>query len=294
LLILGDLTDAKDGHSSELVNRIVASINSLDCADIKIITGNHDWLKQGQEYFRFLNLLPKVRFITRPEEDQDHEGPTVLYLPYSKNPSKAWQGLSFDLMDYVFMHQTMSGAIASNGNAMEGEEIPDLGKAGRVYSGDIHVPQRLGPLTYVGSPYHVHFGDSFKPRCLLLDRKGNEVDLHFETIKRVAVKVKSLRELKRLDFKAKDQVKVRFELEEADTHGWSRIRRESLAYLTDLGVEVHGIELTVLRSNRRVLVGADKAHPVLTPQEAVWSFVNREELGGSALDAALDVMDVRK
>src|SRR5690242_16678391 len=70
LLVLGDLTDRKDNHSSELVNRIVRVIRDLqrDCPGIRIIilTGNHDWLKGGEEYFRFLNHLDNVTFVTRP------------------------------------------------------------------------------------------------------------------------------------------------------------------------------------------------------------------------------------
>ena len=291
LLILGDLTDNKDGHSAELVNRIVTSIKSLKVESIKILTGNHDWLKRGHEFFRFLELLPNVEFITKPCEDQDHTGPSTYYLPYSKDPLKNWKGLSFDCYDYVFMHQTVSGAIASNGNAMEGEELPDLSKAGTVWSGDIHVPQRIGPVTYVGSPYHVHFGDSFIPRCVLLDRKGQETNLYFKSIKRVVVKVTSLRQLKRMGFEAGDQVKLRVDLDEEDSHAWSRIRREALAFLDDQEVVVHGIELNVVKSTNRLGVGDRQGRVVLSDPESIYAFVERESLGASALDAALDVIE---
>ena len=293
LLILGDLTDAKDNHSAELTNRIVAVINSLPVDNIVILSGNHDWLKAGQEYFRFLNVLPKVQFITQPGEDKDNVlpgRPSAFYLPYSKNPMKDWDGMDFSHYDYLFMHQTLSGAIASNGQKMEGEKLPSF-KGPRVYSGDIHVPQVIGGLTYVGSPMHIHFGDAFKPRCILIDKTAKESDLHFETTSRVVVKVTSLRELERKRFKPGDQVKLRVELPESDSHQWSRIRREAVAILTEAQVEVHGVELIVNKANRRVVVGEGPTRSSYSPEEVILRFVDREELGGSALDAALDILE---
>jgi len=292
LAFLGDLTDAKDGHSAELVNRIVSSIASLKIDDILILTGNHDWLKQGQEYFKFLNLLPNVTFITKPTEVCAPNGPLAYFLPYSKNPTKDWAGMDFSHYDLLFMHQTIKGAIASNGQEMEGEELPSF-EGPRVYSGDIHVPQVIGGLTYIGSPYHVHFGDNFKPRCLLLDKRGQEHDLYFETVSRMVVKVSSLRELQRKRFRAGDQVKLRVELPEAEAHGWSKIRREAIAILTEAGVEIHGVELIVVKSTKRVTIGGRQARISFSPQESVLRFVEREELGGNALDAALTVLEAK-
>ena len=290
LLILGDITDAKDNHSAELANRVVAAFNGLPIADIRILCGNHDWLKKGQEYFRFLNLIPAVEFITKPTEDSDPHGPISYFLPYSKDPVADWKGMDFSHYDLLFMHQTIKGAVASNGQEMDGEELPDF-KGPRVYSGDIHVPQVIGGLTYVGSPYHVHFGDNFEPRCLLLDKQGREVDLHFETISRVVVKVSGLRELRRKKFKPGDQVKLRVELPESDKHQWARIRREAVEFLEEQEVEVHGVELIVARSTKRVKLGESPARPSFTPQESILRFVKAEELGGEILDAALDIIE---
>lgn len=291
--MLGDLTDAKDNHSAELTNKVVKAINGLPIDDIKILAGNHDWLKQGHEYFKFLNLIPAVTFITEPCEDEDNiqaGRKSAYYLPYSKNPVSDWKGRDFSHYDYLFLHQTIKGARASNGQEMEGEELPEL-NALRVMSGDIHVPQDIGNLTYVGSPYHVHFGDNFKPRCILIDKQGRETDLHFETIKRVVVKVSSLRQLKRMEFREGDQIKLRVELDESDKHGWSKMRREAVAILNDHGVEIHGVELNVVKSTRRVIVGGNEGQAVLTPQESILHYVEREELGGSAFESAIEVIE---
>ena len=296
LLILGDLTDAKDGHRSELVNRIVTSINSLRIDDIIILAGNHDWLKQGQEYFRFLNLMPSVRFITKPYEDEDNikqGSPSAYFLPYSKNPVSDWQGMDFNHYQYLFMHQTIRGAVASNGQKMDGEDLPDF-RGPKVYSGDIHVPQDIGGLTYVGSPYHVHFGDKFLPRAILLDKRGQETDLHFETISRIVVKISDLRELERKRFKPGDQIKLRVELPEADAHRWAAVRRAAMDRLTDQGAIVHGVELIVVKQAKRLSEGASKVRASFSPQESILRFVEREELGGSVLDAGLDILEAKE
>lgn len=286
LLILGDLTDAKDNHSAELVNRTVQAIKSLPVERIIILAGNHDWLKAGQEFFRFLNVLPNVEFITKPTEDTEFSGPLCYFLPYSKAPAKDWGGQDFSHYDYLFMHQTVSGAVSSNGQKMDGEVLPAL-NAGKVYSGDIHVPQVIGPVEYVGSPYHVHMGDAFKPRCVLIEKDRNTVDLHFDTISRVTVAVGSLKELYKKDFVSGDQVKLRIELDEADKHQWQRLKREALEELKSRGVDVQGVELVVKKAGRVKLdTSAD-----YSPGDAVMRFVQAEELGPTALEVALEIIE---
>lgn len=198
--------------------------------------------------------------------------------------------MDFSHYSWLFMHQTIKGAVASNGQVMDGETLPPL-NAAQVYSGDIHVPQVISGVTYVGSPMAIHFGDNFKPRAILLDRNGVEHDLHFETIKRVVIKVTSLQELRRKRLRAGDQVKLRVELSEAEKHQWHRIRREAVEYLEACQVSVHGVELIVAKANKRVEVGGRQGRALLSPQELITRFVDREELGANILDAALDIME---
>lgn len=307
LVICGDLTDKKDRHPSELVNRIVRAILDLqrDCPGVRIIilTGNHDWLKGGEEFFRFLNSLEGVTFVTEPWEDDDPKGALTMFLPYTKTPAKDWAGLDFSHYQYLFMHQTVKGAIASNGEEMEGEELPSL-NAGKVYSGDIHVPQVLrtawGEVEYIGSPYHVHFGDNFKPRAVLLEKGGRAIDLHYEDAPwRVAIKVGGLEELeaalsgKRGTWKRKarrgDQVKVTVRLEESEKHEWSRIKREAAAMLRAAEVAVHGLALEVIKSERRT--HNDIKREAHSPEQAVLRFVQAESLTPDAFDVAMEVID---
>src|SRR3954470_7797877 len=177
LCILGDLVDRKDNHPAVLVNRLADAIEWLHAdtgVEIVIMAGNHDWLKEGEQFFKFLRHIKGVSYVTEPWEHPDTKGPLAMFLPFARDPSEEWKDLtSLDLYQYVFMHQTISGSIASNGQRMSGETLPYIfDGVGKIYSGDIHVPQVVrsvvADVEYVGSPYHVHFGDNFTPRVVLL------------------------------------------------------------------------------------------------------------------------------
>jgi hypothetical protein len=295
LCILGDLTDAKDHHGADLVNRIVTSIYRLLAVykRVIILMGNHDYQKEGHAFFGFLSMIPGVTFVTRPL-DTSAEGSSCLFLPHTKTPAADWAGWDFSHFETVFMHQTFKGAKASNGQEMDGEPMPDLTAAGRVLSGDIHVPQKIGPLEYVGSPYHVHFGDRFKPRCLVLGFGGRDKvdEIKYSTISRITLEVDSLEGLQRQRLHSGDQVKVRFKLSAADLFAWRAIRAQAQSWLLGKGVDVQGIELIAPGVRRRVRVGFDDGGA--TPEDAVAGYVEREDLGAACLEIGLEIVDATR
>src|SRR5215831_20234111 len=70
LVLLGDLTNEKDRHPGELVNRIVQEITALRGFTemiVHIVRGNHDGVDPNWPYFAFLNQLDYVRFYTDPD-----------------------------------------------------------------------------------------------------------------------------------------------------------------------------------------------------------------------------------
>lgn len=294
LLIGGDLTDAKDYHSAKLTNRIVEAIANLSYAglDVVILMGNHDYLLKGHSYFSFLSRLQNVRFITEPTALMDDDGPTAFCLPHSKNPSKEWAGMDFSHFDFLFMHQTVRGAIASNGQEMDGDPLPPL-NAGKVFSGDIHVPQIIGDVEYIGSPYHVHFGDRFKPRCILIDKRMQRHDLHYETINRVAMTIQGEPvDADFADLRRGDHVKLKIALDPSEGHEWRRIKREAWDKLTKRGAEVFGIQMVASgNASRLAWARPTDDRPTLTDPEVLERFVLREGLGGEALEVGLRILE---
>lgn len=293
LLLLGDLTDAKDYHPGQLVNRVVQEIQKLRAVvpRIVILKGNHDQLKDGHMFFEFLRSFEGVEVITRPTED--HELSTnAFFLPYSKNPMEEWKGMNFEHYDYLFMHQTVAGAKASNGQVMDGETLPEL-NACQVYSGDIHVPQMVGRVEYVGSPYHVHFGDNFVPRCIAIDRSGKAFDLEFKSPARVMMNADEAEiPLDLLFLKPGDHVKVRVTVPLSAKHQWKAIKAEHERMAAASGVVLQGIEMRLQKSTTRASPG-DKPVSLFDPVRAVYSFVEREQLGGELLAIGLECLEAQ-
>lgn len=292
LAILGDLTDAKDYHSAQLVNRVATSlvVPTWIGLDVFVLMGNHDYLKGGQPYFAFLNEIPKIKYISKIE-DTAHMGESVLWLPHSRNPAAEWKDKAHCFADfrYIMMHQTIKGAKASNGQLMDGEDLPDLsGLGNKIYSGDIHVPQVIGPIEYVGSPYHVHFGDRFRPRCILLREDGTTKDFRYPTINRMTVDVESVEDLAAERLHPGDQVKVRAHLQRHELHEWLAIRRRLAEILAKKEVSCHGIELVAPKIVARVSV---KGQRTGSPSRILTEYVEREDWGGDMLDTGLELLN---
>lgn len=175
LLVLGDLTEQKDGHGPGLVNRIVDGFAALaESADVYLLKGNHDYLAEDVPFFRYMGHLPRTHWINDPEEMRLRGLGRCLFLPHTRDLGD-WADwvLLAKKYDWYFCHQTFGGADLGHGHRADGAQDPraTFGKNARVVSGDVHVPQELGPVTYIGSPYTIDFGDDFEPRVLVLDRE---------------------------------------------------------------------------------------------------------------------------
>jgi Calcineurin-like phosphoesterase len=161
--ILGDLTEQKDRHSSWLVNRVVDSLADIARdVPLSILRGNHDGLDADNPFFRFLSNVPGIDFINQPKS---RDG--IMWLPHSRDPKHDWPS-SYSRIDTVFTHVTFKGAKGENGVELDGIARNVLPATASIFSGDVHVPQSIGGVTYVGAPFTIDFGDQFKPRVLLL------------------------------------------------------------------------------------------------------------------------------
>lgn len=193
LFVLGDITDFKDRHSANLVNSIIISFQTLIEKDgiknIYFLRGNHDCIDETWPFFKFLDTYPNMHWINTAQmylyESKDfNRTHKCLFIPHYRMKEryasifKAVRDKD-DRPDIVFMHETFNGALASNGQKMEGLNIRSASKLQvPIISGDIHVPQRIKNLTYVGSPYHVRFGDKFEPRVMLITEENDKLKLN--------------------------------------------------------------------------------------------------------------------
>jgi predicted phosphodiesterase len=241
-LVLGDLTDHKDRHSSVLVNKTVEGFKSL-IPPVFILRGNHDCIRQDLPFFKFLNEIHGLKFCT---DITLIDGYKLAFIPHQLNQDAFNNAFKQVPSGWVaFTHQTITGAISETGQQLTGFTVPP-NKAKAIYSGDIHVPHKCGQVTYIGAPYHIHHGDAFKPRVLLLD-EGTENNLYFAAPKKLHLHIRDVSEIPELH--EGDQVKITLELTPAELVEWSNHKKTVLDHCQQRGVEVYGVILK--KSERR-------------------------------------------
>lgn len=288
--ILGDITESKDRHSSALVNRVVEELLKLT-EPVFILRGNHDGIDPNSPYFKFLNRIPGLSFVVSPTFLHKYG---VAMIPHCRDQAAlevACQQMPAN-PKAVFLHQTFTGARAETGTALSGLDLspvsvlkPWLG----VYSGDVHVPQRQGLLTYVGAPYHVRFGDKFEPRCLLL-KGGGKHDLHFDCPRKWSLTIHDADEIANNEgLTTGDQVKVTVELLREEAVEWQDYRRRILAACRERGLDVFGLDCTVKAGRRERVKLKDEAQTA-TKNEVFDAFCKSEGLAANIRQAGSELL----
>lgn len=297
VLLLGDTSDKKDRHPSSFVNKLIDNIHELgQLTRVIILRGNHDYISESEPFLRFVNRLSgTISFIVTPI-DTEIDGHACLLLPNSRSPLTDWSELipSFVAYDYIFMHQTLTGAVAENGTKLTGIDRDIFkrieGEGNIIISGDVHVPQRLGDnFIYVGSPYRVHFGDRFSPRCLLIGESSIE-DITYPTISRHTIVLSSPDELDKMPIKENDQIKVRFVL--GDALEWDRTKREILAICHSKKLVLHQLEFIKEETSlaKDVLARHDAKMKSMSPTEVLEQFCSTTSVKDTTKQYGIDIL----
>lgn len=293
LLILGDLTEAKNYHSAVLVNQLVEALFNLHQHTgvlIEILPGNHDSTDPECPYFRFLRRFPFVRYFETPRLEP-FDGKQALYLPHTRNPLAWPNDLLYDA-DIIFMHQTVAGARSESGQALEGIAATALAAAKRakaIWSGDVHVPQTIGPVEYVGAPYPIRFGDAFKPRAVLLHGNGIFSSLDTPPFNRLAVSVKCRADLAIYRLKPGDQVKIKVSLTRAEFVNWAAIKRDLTAACEQAGADLCGLEVERIEEKPK-LARRGAAPAVQSPQQVLTVWCGQQQIEPALAEAGQAIL----
>lgn len=253
LFILGDLTDQKDRHPSELVSKLNGAILSMSRlgVDVWILKGNHDYVQPLLPFFKFLDSLPRVHYFTSPE-NVTIKGVNFRFLPHTEHP--VWLRSDFAGIDRILMHQPIVNSVLANGWNLEGGMSVDVFSefTGEIISGDIHVPQKLGKVRYVGAPYPIHFGDTYTPR-VLLERAGKLTSIKIPAIKKLIITVNSKNKGSVFNnISSGDQVKAVVKLRRPEFPSWRQHKDDVVKSIMDRGGIVQGIELQESFDGRKV------------------------------------------
>ncbi len=283
--LLGDLTENKDKHSSALVNRLVDELIGLR-PPIYILRGNHDGIDPNNPYFRFLSTIEGVTFVVEPTVID-----RVAFIPHCRTQAELDAACTIipHSPPMVCLHNTFSGAIGENNSRLNGLGAAPIAakRPQRCYSGDVHRPQVSPPVTYIGSPYPVRFGDDYVARVLLI-KNGHEQNLFYPAPRKWAITIRDADDILRNgELKAGDQVKLSLEMAREEVVEWNAHKQRVLAACKERGLEVYGCELRVNSSQRRERT---KVGAVKSPEDVLQAFCQAEDLATDIKNAGVKLL----
>lgn len=253
VFILGDLTESKDQHRAELVNAVVGHLHALaQICPVIILQGNHDWLSSPDNpYFGFLELVGNITWVANPTPLGALESLSVkvkkvlggtIFLPHSTNPQRDWSDIDFKRYARAFTHQTFVGAVGDNGRPLTGTPLSLFPPNLKVLSGDVHKPQRVGQVTYIGAPYHVDFGDSFEARVIVIEDSGKKHSISYAGPQKHLLQIGSVAELSKYKLIPGDVLKIRVETTPQQYAIWPEIVADVRNWGTENGYIVHTVQ----------------------------------------------------
>lgn len=295
VFILGDITDAKDYHSATLVNRMVKEVTEIAAlVPVLILRGNHDYLKEGHSFFEFFNYMNlPITFVTENTE-AEVDGDHLLFIPHTKNFLEDNKDVVYSDYDYVFIHQTVSGFLSENGTVMENSLTIETFKSKhtKVFAGDLHQPQVIGNVTYIGSPYPVRYGDNFTGRCLILDTEVHSFK-EFKNVKRASIHAKGIDDFfdKINDLEEGDSVKVVLTLMPHEKSDWFSYKSAISDYCKANKITLAGLAMKASDVKRITVSNTVKVSSQKTPDKVLSTFAEIEALGGELLDVGLSLLE---
>jgi DNA repair exonuclease SbcCD nuclease subunit len=277
-IIAGDLVDRKDRFSAAFVNRLLAALETI--APVIVLRGNHDTALREPNYFDWMAdmLRADVHYITEPWTTG-----RMLLLPFTPTPTEDWEKLQFADFRAAVMHATVTGARVSNGIVLENPGFPKLPPHLKVYSGDIHHPQHVNGVTYIGAPHAVKFGDDYKTRMLVIHPETYDMvlEIPIETPRKLIAEIRSIRELP-LNVRRGDQVRIRINGNIEDLTG----NEAAIAlWAQEQGVTLAGIDVIVETTHAGR--GVDTTQ---TPEAILREFAVHEQIGDDVLDVGLALL----
>lgn len=296
IICLGDLVDRKDRHSAKLVNMLVEECSDLchetHCS-LDILSGNHDKPLNGPYFWKFLNNLDSVNYIREPEFKDGN-----WLLPFSPNPIKDWQSLDLKRANAIFIHQTLAGAIVDGDRVISSSphpmpELPNI----PVYSGDVHRPQDLGKVTYIGVPHPIRFSESWDNRVIVVrnDNFKNPENIWLDTTRRAIIDIKDSSELLTLDYGQGDQLRIRYQLKPQELTKWPAEEEAIRVWAEKNKIHIASLESTLI-GDGLVVESQEEATAleIMPPEDVVKLFGEEQKLGQVTIDMGLELVKLGK
>lgn len=192
IFILGDLLHYRDEIAVNTIHQLSVLLQYWRDFQIVIFPGNHDCFFKDNADIHSLSILKGYPNITVLDKvtTVDLYGKTCTFCPWGTTPSQIPQS------DFVFGHFEISTFKFNEYKTCEegitAKEL--LSKSRNILTGHFHTKQQRaydqGTITYVGSPYHMDFGDKGDRGFHILDIETEEMTffVNKESPKHVVVK----------------------------------------------------------------------------------------------------------
>lgn len=296
VLLCGDISDFKDGHSADYVNKLINALADLGkLVRVHWVMGNHDMVKADTPFFEFIKHIDGLYYYKEPTFYDDEN---ILLLPYTKGAANEWKDLDLSGIELIFMHQPCIGSKSSDFYTLESGLDPQYFTKehavfkGQVFSGDIHVPQTVRDVTYFGAPHLLRYGDKYETGGFIYTAKpagDYEVErVDFPSPRKWHIHIDKPDDLTSYEAKVnqcpdfKDWVRVTVNFSGEGYEKWSEWRAEITRICTDvldviIGPIALGTKAVDFEAIERVEETADKIDTT-SPVTVLQAYAKREEL----------------
>lgn len=166
LVILGDIFDNRNSINLKAINIVIKLFEDLaKIIDIHILIGNHDMYLMNDNSINSVSVIRNIDGITIYDKPTNinFDGLDVLMMPWINGKNNEIDVLDNNTADLLFCHSDLNGCRTQlhptrphNRNILN---IDDFKGYEHIYSGHIHIRQKIKNFTFVGSPYHLDRND---------------------------------------------------------------------------------------------------------------------------------------
>ncbi len=159
LVIAGDLNDTKAIIRAEVANRIIRLLEDA-LTPVYILEGNHDKVNEKGDEHGLNYLRPYATIVDTATTVELSATLSATLIPYQNSVEKMRAAIKGARNKVLIVHQGVLGAQMGD-YVVDTTSIDPKEFAGyTVYSGHYHRHQTVGPVTYLGSPYTITFGEA--------------------------------------------------------------------------------------------------------------------------------------
>lgn len=158
LIIAGDLNDTKAIIRAEVANVL---LNMYFKTLTFILVGNHDLINEKSSEHGLTYLSHNYNVCIVDKAGASDELPGLAFIPYQSTTESFKEKINrIPKETIIICHQGFLGAAMGDYIQDKTSISPDIVKDFTVISGHYHRHQTVGPVTYIGSPYTMSFGEA--------------------------------------------------------------------------------------------------------------------------------------